>query len=97
MVLRQLQAIVTHLPPAMPANTNLSVCYVRSISIFQIISQDSSYEKSEKHLCDYSASMVEMPMVTSSSTSSSTFTVSREVSMVMLFWLAVRRMATPSS
>ena len=33
MVLRQLQAVVTHLQPAMPANNNLSVCCVKSISI----------------------------------------------------------------
>ena len=35
MVLRQLQAVVTHLQPAMPANNNLSACCVRSISIFR--------------------------------------------------------------
>ena len=42
-------------------------------------------------------SMVETPMVVSSSTSSSTLTVSSAVSMVTLFSLAQRRMATPSS
>ena len=35
MVLRQLQAIVTNLPPAMPANNNLSVCCIIPISIFE--------------------------------------------------------------
>ena len=41
--------------------------------------------------------IVEMPMVVSSSTSKSTLTVSSDVSMVMLFSAAHRRIATPSS
>lgn len=43
------------------------------------------------------SSIVEMPIVVSSSTSRRTLTVSREVSIVILFWLAHRLMATPSS
>ena len=35
MVLRQLQAIVTNLPPAMPANNNLPLCWLNPINIYQ--------------------------------------------------------------
>lgn len=45
---------------------------------------------------NYSASMVETPRVISSSTSSSTFTVSREVNMVTLLSTAARRISEPS-
>ena len=45
----------------------------------------------------YSASMVEMPIVISSRTSSSTLTVSSDVSIVMPFMEAVLRIATPST
>ena len=48
------------------------------------------------HLLSPSLSMVETPTVISSSTSSSTLTVSREVNMVTLFSTALRRMAKPS-
>ncbi len=44
----------------------------------------------------YSASIVEIPMVTSSSTSNSMRTVSSEVSITTLFWAAILRSATPS-
>ncbi len=42
-------------------------------------------------------SIAEIPIVISSSTSSSTLTVSSEVNMVTLFSIAVRRIASPSS
>ena len=37
MVFRQVQAVVTNLQPAMPANYNSTVCHVRSICIFRNI------------------------------------------------------------
>ena len=45
----------------------------------------------------YIASIVDMPIVVSSRTSRRTFTVSRDVSIVTLFWLAQRRIKTPSA
>ena len=34
MVFRRLQVVVTHLPPAMPANNNLSLCWLKPISFY---------------------------------------------------------------
>lgn len=60
--------------------------------IFRIIAKQPPHKKMEIHIycvkTVHSASIVEMPSVTSSSTSSSIRTVSREVSIVMLFWAA---------